>query len=107
MNETGFVEAARVFAEDVLAEADSTTEERIRTMFRRATARDPKATELNVLLEGHQHYHQAFSANPQAAEELCNVGEFPRNKKLVAEDVAALTTVASLILNMDEVLTKE
>ena len=107
MNETGFVEAARVFAEDVLAEADSTTEERIRTMFRRATARDPKATELNVLLEGHQHYHQAFSANPQAAEELCNVGEFPRNKKLVAVDVAALTTVASLILNMDEVLTKE
>ena len=107
MNEKGFVEAARVFAESVMAKVDKTPTERIRVMFRQATSREPTLTELEVLLQGHQHYYQAFSANQQAAEELCSVGEFPRNENLAAEEVAALTTVASLIMNMDEVLTKE
>ncbi len=107
MNEQGFVEAARVFAENVMTKVDTTPREQIHTMFRQATAREPMPAEFEVLLQGHQHYYQAFCANPQAAEKLCSVGEFPRNKNFTAKEVAALTTVASLILNMDEVLTKE
>ena len=41
------------------------------------------------------------------ALKLVSVGEFPRNKKLDPAELAAYTAVASLILNLDETITKE
>ncbi len=38
---------------------------------------------------------------------LVGTGEFPMNEKLDVCELAAYTTIASLILNFDEVITKE
>ena len=49
----------------------------------------------------------AYRANAEAAQKLLAVGESPRNEKLDAAELAAWTTVASMILNLDETVTKE
>jgi hypothetical protein len=43
---------------------------------------------------------------PAAAEEYLNHGEAARNKSLDVVDLAAHTAVASIILNMDETISK-
>ena len=42
----------------------------------------------------------------QAALKLLSVGESPRDEKLDAAELAAWTMVASVILNLDETVTK-
>ncbi len=41
------------------------------------------------------------------AQQLISAGESPRNKKLDPAEHAAYTVIASVILNLDEVMTKE
>ena len=48
-----------------------------------------------------------YRANRKAAEELLTAGESPRDMKLDAAELAAYTTAASVILNLDEVITKQ
>ena len=49
---------------------------------------------------------EKYVADPAAAAKLLAVGESPRNEKLPTADLAAWTVVASTILNLDEVLTR-
>ena len=48
-----------------------------------------------------------FRATADAAEKLLGVGEAPRDDRLDAGELAAYTAVASVILNLDEAVTKE
>jgi hypothetical protein len=50
---------------------------------------------------------RAYAQNPQAAAKLLAVGESVRDKRLNASELAAWTTVASVILNLDETVTKQ
>ena len=75
--------------------------------FRRATARRPDANELGVLLRGLERYQQAYRAEPKAAERLIHHGESAMSNKLDVAELAAYTAVASVILNLDETITKE
>ena len=45
--------------------------------------------------------------NSEAARKLVSEGDSPPDEKLNVSELAAYTTVASLILNMDETVTKE
>ena len=47
-----------------------------------------------------------FQTRPDAAAKYLDVGEYPRDQKLEVRELAAYTTVASLILNLDETVTK-
>jgi hypothetical protein len=107
MNEVTYVEAARVLAERMLTEGGRTPEERITLAFRLATARKPSTAELKILLGGLRQYLDEYRANRKAALELVSAGEWPRNPKLDGGELAAFTAVASLILNLDETITKE
>lgn len=107
MNDIQFVEAARHLAERLLKEGGSTNDEQISYAFLLATAREPRSTEREVLLNVFQESLQHYKTNPKAAEELLSVGESPRDKKLDVAQVAAWTVVANTILNLDETLTRE
>lgn len=107
MNDVTFVEASRVLAQRVLSEAGPLAEQRLELAFRLATARRPKAAEREVLLAGLEHHLDTYRADPKAAVKLLGNGEFPVNEKLDVCELAAYTTLASLILNLDEVITKE
>jgi mono/diheme cytochrome c family protein len=107
MNDVTYLETARVLAEHMMTEGGTTPAERIAFAFHRATARDLSAAESRTLLDSFQYYRDAYQTDSDAARKLVSHGEYPRNEKLNVSELAAYTTVASLILNLDELLTKQ
>jgi len=106
LNDPTYVEAARGLAERVLNQADLTPEARITLAFRLATARPPQSAERDVLLSVFNSQLARFRENQSAAIELVRVGESEPNQQLNTQELAAWTTVASIILNLDETITK-
>jgi hypothetical protein len=78
LNETAFVEAARVLAERVMHGQCSTPLERIALAFRLVLARLPNDQELQVLVRSFERHAQRFRASPGAAEKFLAVGEVAR-----------------------------
>jgi hypothetical protein len=107
MNDVAYVEAARVFAERVMKEGGATPRERIAYAFRVATARRPKEAEIDILLDGFAQNLGSFKARPDAALKYVNNGEHARDARLDVSELAAYTTVTSLILNLNETVMKE
>jgi hypothetical protein len=107
MNDVAYVEAARVFAERVMKEGGATPRERISYAFRSATVRRPKETEIDILLDGFMKNLESFKARTDAALKYVSNGEHPRDDRLDVSELAAYTTVTSLILNLNETVMKE
>jgi hypothetical protein len=105
MNDPTYVEASRKLAERLMTEANS-AEERIVLAFRLATARKPTAGEVAVLRRIFDNQLAAYRKDGPAAIKLLAVGEAKRNEKLDPAELAAWATVASVILNLDEAVTK-
>ena len=106
LNETGYVEAARVLAQRVL-QSGSTDRERLRELFHRVLFRSPSVVEADILQQRLDRLRTQYRADPGAVLELLAVGEFPRDPKLDVVDHAAFTALAQLVLNLDEALGKE
>jgi len=69
--------------------------------------RRPGAQELNVLKAGLQRHLDHYRKDAEAAKKLVAVGSTPRDERLDVRDVAAYTAITGLILNLDEVITRE
>lgn len=106
LNDVTFVEAARVLAQQVLAEANANDQAHLSQLMQRAAARTPKPAELQVLQRTLAAQRQHFAQHPDAAAALIRIGDAPHTK-IDPVELAAHTLVASLILNLDEVITKE
>ncbi|HZF39186.1 MAG TPA: DUF1553 domain-containing protein [Blastocatellia bacterium] len=106
MNDVVYVEAARVLAERMMREGGASADERLRFAFRLATARLPNAAELQALRESWRAQLEYFAKHPAKVEQLLKVGEKPADVTLNQTELAAYATVASLILNLDEVITQ-
>ncbi len=107
LNDPTYVEAARALAGRILSEGGKDPDSRIRFGFRLATDRRPDAKEVRVLQDMLRQELTHYRGEPDAAHKLLQVGESRANAKLDAGDLAAWTTVASVILNLDETITKE
>jgi hypothetical protein len=107
MNDVTYIEAARLLAERAVREGGRSERDRVRFAFRLATARWPDEWETEVLLKHLRAQLEDFGKDASAAAQLLKVGEKPFDRNLNAVEVAAYATVASLILNLDEVITKE
>jgi len=107
MNDPTYVEAARVLAQRTLSETGRDPDKRISYAFRLATTRNPGHDEIEALRQLAQQELAHYRHDREAAVELLKVGESPYNPKLDASELAAWTTVASTILNLDETITKE
>jgi hypothetical protein len=106
LNDPTYVEASRKLAERMLTEGGPTADERITFAFRLATARKPSARELAVLRKILNRQMAIYEQDHDAAKKLLSVGESPRDEKLDIAELAAWTTLASVILNLDETVTK-
>jgi hypothetical protein len=106
MNDVTFVEAARVWAERLM-KAEKAPASRLALAWRQATARPASPIEQKVLLAGYQRVLKQYQSDKSAAEKLVNTGEWPRDKSLDIAEHAALTAMLNMILNLDEVITKE
>ena len=107
LNDITFVEAARSLGQRALLAPAADDSARIAEMFRRCTARRPSALESEVLLRRLQNLRQNFGQDADAAQKLLAVGESKPSQGIAATELAAWTSLASLILNLDETLTKE
>ena len=107
LNDPTYVEAARALAQRAIKEAGKSPARRIDFAFRLATGRTPEARERQVLIQYARQELGDYRRDKSAALKLLGVGESKYDTKLDASELAAWTTVASAILNLDETITKE
>ncbi|MEE3219845.1 MAG: hypothetical protein VX257_06260, partial [Planctomycetota bacterium] len=80
---------------------------RIRFAFQHATGRKPSPVELKILTSGLARQLDFYRMHDKAATALVGVGESPVLQEVDSAELAAYTVVAGLILNLDEVITKQ
>jgi hypothetical protein len=107
LNEKTYIEAARILAQRMIAEGGSTPEQRIAWAFRRATCREPRADELKVLAAGLVKRTARFQQSAEEAAKILAVGETKADAKFNPVELAAYTGTANVLLNLDEVVTRE
>lgn len=107
LNDITFIEAARALAQRVMQDEAREPPERLASAFRRATSRYPREDELAILLDRFHAVRDQFAAEPQTATDLLACGESARDESLDPIEHATYTAICSLLLNLDETLTKE
>jgi hypothetical protein len=107
MNNTQYVEASRRLAQLMMQEGGATPDARIGYAFRRATARLPRPAEAAVLRQAYNEQLASFERKPADALKYVSQGESPRDEKLNVPELAAYSSVASLIFNLSQTITKD
>jgi hypothetical protein len=104
LNDVTYAEAYRVLAERVLREGGT---DRIGWLFKLATARPIEQRERAVLERTYERLLAQYRADEKAAQQKISVGEWRVPKDLPTAELAAMAGVCSLVLNLDEVITRE
>jgi len=106
MNDPQYFEAARHLGWRMLREGGATDADRLRYGFRLVTARAPRDAEQAILTENLAAHRARYAAEVEAAKKTIAVGDSPVPAEAAPAELAAYTMVASLLLNLDEVVTK-
>ena len=107
MNDETYLEASRRLAERILEEGGSTPLARVAYGFRLVTARWPGPSEQTALFQTLQRFREDFKSRPQEALDYLSAGASVRNESLNPQELASYSGLASVILNLDEAITKE
>jgi hypothetical protein len=107
LNDPTYIEASRALAGRTMTEGGRDVGGMIGYCFRLATARKPSAEEVRLLRALFQKQLAHYRGDKKAALELLSIGESKWDQQLDPSELAAWTTVASAILNLDETITKE
>ena len=105
MNDVTFVEASRKLAERMMRHG-ATPAARIAWGMRCATLRPARPAELDVLLNGYNRRLALYRRETDRAAALLRQGESPVSDRFEEAELAAMTTVASILLNLDEIINK-
>jgi mono/diheme cytochrome c family protein len=103
LNDDAAMEMARALAKRMALEIDGDAKARVEYGFRLCATRRPKPEELDRLVALFNQQLTNYKASPQTAEQLLK-GEA---RELPAQELAAWTIVANVLLNLDETLTKQ
>ena len=98
LNDPVYIEAARALARRMLEGGGESLDDRLRTGYSLALARDPAPAKLAVLREFYDQAASHYQDNPDDGLALAAAD---------GQEMAALTAVANVILNLDEFITKE
>lgn len=107
LNDPTYVESARVFAEKILRSGGADLDSRIQYAFRQALQRPAQTEEVNLLRKLYEQHLSRYRANGKAAQELLHVGYHPVPQDLPAAELAATTSIARVLLNLHETITRE
>ncbi len=108
LNDPTYVEASRHLAARVLSAPDAKTDDqRLREAFRMVTAREPQRRELTILRDALHAQIREYQRHPESAAKLLSVGEAPAESAASKPVLAAWTNVCTVLLNLDEAITKE
>jgi hypothetical protein len=106
LNDPIYVEAARVFAQNILQQGGRSLKTRLDWAFLRALGRQPTQEERRILSELHRKNLARFRTDQTSAGDLSRAGEAPGAPGEKTSDLAAMTSVARVILNLHEVITR-
>ena len=91
----------------MLLEGGTSSKGRLLLGFRWATSRRPTDAELAILIEGLNQDSARMKTQPELAKQIVSTGESKANASLDAGELAAYTLTANVLLNLDEVVTRE
>lgn len=106
MNDPQFVEAARVFGERIMKEGGADLDAQVTFALRQCLTRPPRDEERAYFTAFYHEQHDAFAADPAAAQAIIAQGRAPVAAELEPAELAAWTTIANVLLNLDETVTK-
>jgi hypothetical protein len=106
LNAPIYVEAARAFAERIVRDARGSVAERIQFAYRQILNRRARPEEVKLLASIHDKHLQELRTEKQASDSLLQVGEHPAPREMDAAELAAWTSVARVILNLHETITR-
>ncbi|MDF1861640.1 MAG: DUF1553 domain-containing protein, partial [Verrucomicrobiales bacterium] len=107
LNDPQYVEAARFVAERMMKEGGDSPADRIAWGHKLILAREPDPRVLEILTSGYSDHISRYEGDSEAAKALVAIGKSTADSSLNPAELAALTNVASVIMNLDETVTKE
>jgi mono/diheme cytochrome c family protein len=112
LNDQSFIECANGLAKRMLKEGGNSIPEQIDFAYLTALSRKPSASEREMLVKLLEQNRLRYAFRFSAAKKLANIGNLNAgNAKSESEypafEVAARTVIANVLLNLDEVVTKE
>ncbi|MDG2380645.1 MAG: PSD1 and planctomycete cytochrome C domain-containing protein [Pirellulaceae bacterium] len=105
LNDPQFVESSRALGQKIILQGGSDLEAKIRFAFAAVVAREPLPAEAKLVQQAFQREFHRFQENPSAAHAYLQIGESDFGDLPVAEH-AAWSSVAMLLLNLSETITK-
>ncbi|MBM3289970.1 MAG: DUF1553 domain-containing protein, partial [Candidatus Hydrogenedentes bacterium] len=107
LNDPTFVEAARFLGQRMILEGGARSDARVRFGYKLLMAHDPNPKKEQVLLAALNDYQSHFIQHQEDAAKLLDVGDSKPNAGVTGPELAAYTMLASVLLNMDEAITRE
>lgn len=101
LNDPQVVEAARVLAAQLM-QNEQTESERLTTLFRMLSTRQPTERETQIIEELFRRQKQVFVDAPERAQAYLQTGAFPVELKESQAQLAALAVVANTLFSFDE-----
>lgn len=106
LNDPTYIEAARVFASDVLKSGGNDQLARLNYAYRKALARDIRPEEVPAMQELLELARSDFAEDAKRVDAYLGVGTVAISGELPILDLAVWTVACSAILNLDETITK-
>jgi len=106
MNDTQFIEAARVLASHALTAAGRDEDKAMEYIAGHLLCRPMRAEEVAIVKKNLQRWRDYYSNHPAETKALLAVGDAPLDGALPAADLAAWTMISNSLMNLDEVLNK-
>lgn len=107
LNDPQYVEAARALAQRSMLEAGGPQGKIAETMLQLSLLRKPTQKEIDRLVSVYNESLPRYQQDAEAAVKLLGTGVAPVSEELDRAELAAWTLAANVVLNLDEVLTKE
>jgi hypothetical protein len=106
LNDTQFIEAARVLAQRTLSVAGDSVENRLDFIGRRLLSRPWRMEEVAVLEPSTSKLVEYYQGHLDEAKALLAVGETPADASLEVATLAGWTMLINEVMNLDEVVNK-
>ena len=106
LNDPQYVEASRHFAQKLLSMDADSDDDRLNLAFETILSRKPDREELKILQSRLADERTYYADAPEKASAYLTVGESTPDPTINTQELAAWTTVASMIFNLSEAITR-
>jgi len=107
LNDPIYVEASRVFAERILRDGGNSWEGRVQLAYRLALSRGAESRESRLLEGLYQEQLREYQSDILAAQAVLTIGDRLVPPEMDVVELAAWTSVARVILNLHEAITRD